>query len=135
MKWTLPLAAAVFACTCAATVQAQSTESSSVTAEVPTSPPIADQRPHSYSRFGITIEDPYHWLKDQSYPVIDDPDVLAYLNQENAWFEAQMAPHAQLVETLFTEMRARLKEDDATVPQKDGEWIYWAEFERRREYR
>lgn len=135
MKWTFTLAAAIFACTCAGAVQAQTTESSSVTAEVPTSPPLAEQRPHSYSRFGITIEDPYHWLKDQSYPVIDDPDVLAYLNQENAWFEAQMAPHGGLVETLFAEMRGRLKEDDASVPQKDGDWIYWAEYEPGSEYR
>lgn len=135
MKWTLPFAAAIFACTCAASVQAQTTESPSVTNQVPTSPPIAEQRPHSYSRFGITIEDPYHWLKDQSYPTVDDPDVLAYLNQENAWFEAQMAPHAQLVETLFTEMRGRLKEDDATVPQKDGDWVYWSEFIPGSEYR
>lgn len=135
MKWTLPFAAAVFACTCAATVQAQTTESASVTAQVPTSPPIAQQRPHSYSRFGITIDDPYYWLKDQSYPTVDDAQVLDYLNQENAWFAAQMAPHAPLVETLFSEMRGRLKEDDASVPQKDGDWVYWSEFVAGSEYR
>jgi oligopeptidase B len=96
---------------------------------------LAQQRAHSYSRFGITIEDPYYWLKDQSYPVVDDPDVLAYLNQENAWFENAMAPHAPLVETLFAEMRGRLKEDESSVPQKDGEWVYWSEYEPGSEYR
>ncbi|MEO5707612.1 MAG: S9 family peptidase [Alteraurantiacibacter sp.] len=135
MKWTLPLAAVFLACTCAPSVLAQSSETSPVTEQTPTSPPLADQRAHSYSRFGITIEDPYHWLKDDSYPVVDDPDVLGYLTQENAFFEAQMAPHAALVETLFAEMRGRLKEDDATVPQQDGEWLYWSEYEPGKEYR
>ncbi|TIX48920.1 S9 family peptidase [Alteraurantiacibacter aquimixticola] len=114
---------------------AQSSESSSVSETTPTAPPIAEQRPHSYSRHGITIEDPYHWLKDQSYPTIDDEDVLDYVRAENAWFEAQMAPHQKLVEELFAEMRARLKEDDSTVPQKDGDWVYWSEFEPGAEYR
>ncbi|MFC3098077.1 S9 family peptidase [Alteraurantiacibacter palmitatis] len=104
-------------------------------AAVPTSPPLAEQREYSYSRHGITISDPWHWLRDPSYPVIDDPDVLAYLNAENAWFEANMAPHQGLVDTLFAEMRGRIKEDDATVPQKDGDWLYWSEYEAGREYR
>ncbi|MFC3100172.1 S9 family peptidase [Altererythrobacter lauratis] len=106
-----------------------------VTATAPTSPPLAEQREYSYSRHGITISDPWHWLRDPSYPVIDDPDVLAYLNAENAWFEANMAPHQALVDTLFAEMRGRIKEDDATVPQKDGDWLYWSEYEAGSEYR
>ncbi len=143
MKWTFPLALAAVAITCtplaAFPSAAQTNESEPVTSPAPTTPPtappIAEQRPYSYSRHGITVEDPYHWLRDDSYPVIDDPDVLDYLNRENAWFEAQMAPHQPLVETLFAEMRGRLKEDDATVPQKDGEWLYWSEYEPGREYR
>ena len=98
-------------------------------------PPRAEQRPYEYSRHGITVSDPYHWLRDQSYPTIDDEDVLAHLRAENAYFEAQMAPQANLVEALFTEMRARIKEDDATVPQRDGEWEYWSEFEEGGQYR
>ncbi|SDC14999.1 oligopeptidase B Serine peptidase. MEROPS family S09A [Sphingomonas sp. YR710] len=98
-------------------------------------PPIAEQRPHSSTRHGITIEDPYFWLKDQKYPVVDDPDVLAYLTEENAWFEAAMKPHETLVETLFAEMKGRLKEDDAGVPQKDGDWLYWWAFKPGSQYR
>ena len=97
--------------------------------------PVADRRPHNSTRHGITIEDPYHWLKDQKYPVIDAPDVLAYLTEENAWFEAAMAPHAGLVDTLFEEMKGRLKEDDASVPQKDGDWLYWWAFKPGGQYR
>lgn len=98
-------------------------------------PPVAAQRPHAYTRHGQTIEDPWFWLKDQKYPVIDDPDVLAYLGEENAYFEAAMKPHEALVETLFAEMKARLKEDDASVPQKDGDWLYWWAFRPGGQYR
>jgi oligopeptidase B len=98
-------------------------------------PPVAAQRPHAYTRHGQTIEDPWFWLKDQKYPVIDDPDVLAYLREENAYFDAAMQPHEALVETLFAEMKARLKEDDASVPQKDGDWLYWWAFRPGGQYR
>jgi len=54
--------------------------------EIP-APPTAEQRPYSYERHGVTIEDPWHWLRDPKYPEVDDPDVLAYLRAENAYFE------------------------------------------------
>ena len=98
-------------------------------------PPRAGTRPHSYARFGQTVEDPWFWLKDQGYPKVDDVDVLAYLEAENAYFEAAMAPAAALVETIFQEMKGRLKEDDASVPQKDGDWLYWWAFRPGGEYR
>jgi oligopeptidase B len=98
-------------------------------------PPVAERRPHSYSRHGYTIEDPYHWLKDQGYPQVDDADVLTYLTAENDYFNAMMQPHQALVGTLFEEMKARLKEDDASVPQKDGDWLYWWEFRLGAQYR
>ncbi|MFC7499207.1 S9 family peptidase [Enterovirga sp. GCM10030262] len=98
-------------------------------------PPVAAQRPYSYEQHGVTIEDPYHWLRDQSYPKVDDADVLDYLKAENAYFEAMMAPHAELVETLFQEMKGRIKEDDRSVPVKDGEWLYWWAFDAGAQYR
>ncbi len=119
--------------TLSAGLSAQAQESASVPA--PTSPPVAEQREHSYTRHGITVSDPYNWLHDKSYPKVDDPDVLEYLNQENAWFEARMAPRKALVDTIFEELKGRVKQDDSTVPQKDGEWLYWSEFEEGKEYR
>ena len=91
-------------------------------------PPVAEMRTHIYTRFGHTIADPYFWLKDQGYPKVDDADVLAYLKAENGYFEAAMAPHRPLVDTIFAEMKGRIKENDATVPQADGDWIYWTAF-------
>jgi oligopeptidase B len=98
-------------------------------------PPVAEKRAHSFTHHGITIEDPYHWLKDQSYPKVDDADVLDYLKQENAYFEANMAAHKPLTDQLFAEMKARIKEDDSSVPQKDGDWIYWSKFDAGAQYR
>jgi oligopeptidase B len=98
-------------------------------------PPIAAKKPHSSTRHGITIQDEYHWLKDQSYPKVDDKEVLDHLKAENAYFEAQMKPRAALVESIFQEMKGRLKEDESSVPQKDGDYLYWRKFEKGAQYK
>ncbi|WP_448662024.1 S9 family peptidase [Sphingomonas sp. CJ20] len=97
-------------------------------------PPVAATRPFSFERHGVTIEDPWAWIKDPGYPDVTDKDVLAYLDEENAYFEAVMAPHKPLSDRLFTEMRGRIKEDESTVPQQDGDWIYWTDYETGGEY-
>jgi len=98
-------------------------------------PPRAAQRPHSYVRHGVRVEDPYAWLRDAGYPKVDDKDVLDYLKAENAYFEAAMAPHRPLIDTLFKEMRGRIPEDDSSVPAKDGDWLYWWAFQPGAQYR
>ena len=98
-------------------------------------PPKAEKREHSFSHHGVTISDPYAWLRDPGYPKVEDEDVLQYVRAENAYFEAQMAGQNDRVERLFTEMRARIKEDDSSVPQKDGDYLYWSEFETGGQYR
>ena len=98
-------------------------------------PPVAAKRPHAYTVHGITVEDPYDWLYDKSYPAVDDKDVLDHVKAENAYFEAKMAAQTPLTDALFTEMRGRIKEDDSTVPQKDGDYLYWSEFEEGAQYR
>ncbi|MBB4152441.1 oligopeptidase B [Sphingomonas jinjuensis] len=98
-------------------------------------PPVAARRPHSFAAHGVTIDDPWAWLKDPGYPDVTDKDVLAYLDEENAYFEAVMTPLQPLVDTLYKEMKGRIKEDESTVPQKDGDWLYWSDFEEGGEYR
>ena len=98
-------------------------------------PPVAAKKPHSFTHHGITVTDDYAWLRDPGYPEVTDPAILAHLEAENAWFEARMAPQQPLIDSLFTEMRARIKEADRSVPQKDGDWVYWIEFEEGAEYK
>ncbi len=101
----------------------------------PARPPVAERRPHSFAHHGITVSDDYAWLRDPGYPEVTDKAVLAHLEAENAWFKARMGAHQPLVDSLFTEMRARIKEADKSVPQKDGDWLYWIEFEEGAEYK
>ncbi|MBV8685969.1 MAG: S9 family peptidase [Alphaproteobacteria bacterium] len=98
-------------------------------------PPRAEPRPYSYERHGTTIEDPWHWLRDPGYPEVTDKDVLGYLEAENAYFEAAMAPHRALVDTLFEEMKGRVQEDESSVPIRDGDWLYWWAYSPGAQYR
>ena len=100
-----------------------------------TQPPIAERRPHSVTHHGITIEDPWHWLRDPGYPTISDRDVLAYLEAENAYFESVMAPAAALQATILAELKGRITPDDASVPARDGDFDYWWQFEAGDQYR
>jgi len=87
------------------------------------SEPVAEKRPVEFSLHGDTRVDEYYWLRDDTR---SDPDVLAYLEAENQYFEEQMAHTASLQKTLFDEMTGRLDPDDASVPyKKNGYWYYY----------
>ncbi|MFL6863106.1 MAG: S9 family peptidase, partial [Allosphingosinicella sp.] len=76
--------------------------------------------------------DPYYWIRDDTR---SKPEVLDYLKAENAFFDAAMVPHKELVETLFEEMKGRIKEDESSVPVRDGDWLYWWAFRPGAQYR
>ena len=97
--------------------------------------PVAAKKPHSATHHGITITDDYAWLRDPGYPEVTDKDVLAHLKAENDWVETRMAGQKDTIAGLFKEMRARIKEADKSVPQKDGNFLYWIEFEEGAEYK
>ena len=100
-----------------------------------TTPPIAQRKPHREIHHGIALDDDYAWLRDPAYPDVSDPAVLAHLEAENAWFESRMAAQQVRIDALFKEMRGRIKEADKSVPQKDGDYLYWIEFEEGAEYK
>lgn len=97
-------------------------------------PPRADRRPVSDTRHGITRVDEYAWLRaDNWQEVMREPeklpaDIRAYLEAENAYTEARMAPTKALQETLFAEMKGRIKEDDSSVPSPDGPYAYSMDY-------
>ncbi len=96
--------------------------------------PIAEPRPVTLTCHGIQRVDEYSWLRAENWQeVMRDPSVLAadirsYLLAENAYTEAALAGTKALQETLFQEMKARIKEDNSTVPAPDGEWSYLVSY-------
>ena len=133
----------VAALTCAASlalapiaaVQADNHKDKTSVSASEATPPIAKKVPHTYTHHGVTIEDPYDWLYDKSYPTVDDEDVLDYVKAENAYFEANMDPLEAQTEALFEEMKARIKEDDSSVPQRRGAYLYWSAISEGEQYR
>jgi oligopeptidase B len=96
--------------------------------------PIAERRPATSSHHGIERIDDYAWLRAENWQeVMRDPAALAsdirdYLLAENAHTAAVLAETEALQETLFQEMKARIKEDDSTVPSPDGAWAYLVSY-------
>jgi oligopeptidase B len=97
-------------------------------------PPVAEQRPSERVVHGERLVDEYAWLRDPNWrevmrdPAKLDPAIRAYLEAENKYAEAGFAPHEKLKRDLVAEMRGRIKEDDSTVPAKDGDFTYFVRF-------
>jgi oligopeptidase B len=97
-------------------------------------PPVCAKRPCADLRHGITRTDEYHWLRAENWQEVfrDESllpsDIRAHLKAENAYQETMLADTKQLQTTLVREMRGRIKEDDASVPLRDGAWAYGSAF-------
>ncbi|MCB1528285.1 MAG: S9 family peptidase [Hyphomicrobiaceae bacterium] len=97
-------------------------------------PPKADLRPHSTTWHGITLSDPFAWLRADNWrdvmrePDKLAPDIRAYLEAENAYTAAALAETDALQDELFVEMKGRIKEDDSSVPAPDGPYDYYGRY-------
>lgn len=83
-------------------------------------PPVAKKVPHKIETHDDMRIDDYFWLREKT-----NPEVIAHLKAENAYTEAVLAGEKALRESLFDELKARLKEDDTAVPYKDGNYDYY----------
>ncbi len=92
-------------------------------------PPSAERRPVTTSLHGRTSTDEYAWLRDK-----DDADVVAYLEAENAYADAVMAPTEALQERLYDEMLSHIKQTDLSVPYRKGAYWYYARTEQGKQY-
>lgn len=92
-------------------------------------PPIAKKIPHTLTKHGDERVDNYFWMKDRQHP-----EVIDYLNAENNYCDAQMEPTKNFQKDLFEEMKARIKEDDASVPYKYNGYWYITRFEKGKDY-
>ncbi|KAF0199882.1 MAG: oligopeptidase B [Bacteroidetes bacterium] len=93
-------------------------------------PPVAAIKPELFNEFGNQRTDNYFWLKEKT-----NPDVIAYLNAENAYCDTVMKTTQPLQEKLFAEMKGRIKETDETVPQLDHGYYYYSRTEEGKQYR
>ena len=98
-------------------------------------PPVAQRRPYRHSYHGVDLDDPYFWLQDPGYPQVEDTDVLAYLDEENAYFESWYEPHRGLTQTLFEELKGRKPEQDESVPYEKNGYRYQWRFNAGDQYR
>jgi oligopeptidase B len=92
-------------------------------------PPVAHRKPKETTIHGVTLIDNYAWLRDK-----ENPDVTAYLEAENAYAEAVMAPLASLRDDLYQEMLSHVKQTDVSVPYRDGLYWYYARTEEGLQY-
>ena len=92
-------------------------------------PPIARRSPNPTTLHGFTLEDDYGWMRDKS-----SPEVIAYLEAENAYTANVMGPTQALQERLYAEMLSHIKETDESVPYRLGDWFYSTRTEEGRQY-
>jgi len=111
---TLLLAAVIFISSCTS---------------VPPEPPVAKVEPKVDTMFGTEMVDNYFWLRER-----DNPEVIAYLEAENAYTDAVMAHTKDLEEELYQEIKGRIKETDLSVPVKRGDYYYYDREEEGKQY-
>lgn len=95
----------------------------------PIKPPVAAARPHRLEKHGDVRVDNYYWLNDP-----EDPEVIDYLNRENEYYHKMTEAEVPLREALFNEMKARIKEDDESVPYFYNGYWYMTRFETAKDY-
>lgn len=93
-----------------------------IVAQTDMKPPVAKKEPKITKIHGYEVTDNYAWLRDRNKD--KNPEIIKYLNDENAYTDSFMSPHKGLTETLYKEMLGRIKQDDTSVPYKKGEYWY-----------
>jgi oligopeptidase B len=92
-------------------------------------PPHARQEPTPTTLHGHTLEDNYRWMRDKA-----SPELVAYLEAENAYTDSVMSPTEQLQATLYAEMLSHIKETDESVPYRSRRWFYYVRTVEGRQY-
>lgn len=97
-------------------------------------PPIAEIKPETRIWHGDSVVDNYYWMIDYFKKGPDSTNVVNYLKAENAFLDTMMSSTKQLQESLFTEMKARIKEKDESVPTFKNGYFYYTRTEEGKEY-
>ena len=94
-----------------------------------TNPPIAKKIEKKLEIHNDLRVDNYYWLKER-----ENPDVISYLEEENEYKESLLKPTKKFQETLFNEMKSRIKKDDSSVPYFLNDYWYITKYEKGKEY-
>jgi oligopeptidase B len=103
-------------------------------------PPKPERRPVTDTHHGVTRSDEYAWMRADNWqevfkdPAVLDPAIRTHLEAENAYQAELMAGTADLRKALFEEMKGRIKEDDSSVPVKDGPYAYGSSYKKGGEH-
>jgi oligopeptidase B len=91
--------------------------------------PLAARKPTTLELHGDRRIDNYYWLRER-----DNPEVIAYLEAENAFTEVAMKPFSGLKNVLVQEIKARMQPDESTVPYRRGDYFYYSRYEAGNDY-
>ena len=103
-----------------------------IAAQTDMKPPVAKKEPKVLKIHGYEIVDDYAWLRDRNDK--KNPEIMKYLEAENAYTESFMKPRQPFVDNLYNEMLARIKQDDTSVPYKIGDYWYFNRTEQGKQY-
>jgi oligopeptidase B len=92
-------------------------------------PPVARREPTVNNIHGHDLRDEYAWLRDK-----ESPEVIAFLEQENAYTQAVMKPTEDLQARLYAEMVSHIKETDVSVPFRYRDYFYYSRTEQGAQY-
>jgi len=120
---SLPLLAVLFPGVILAQAPATATTTPSL------APPMAAVRPHRFDEHGNVRIDQYYWLKERS-----NPEVIKYLEDENAYTKAVMAHTEPLQERLYEELKGRVLQNDQSVPFREGNYFYYTRLVEGKNY-
>ena len=97
--------------------------------ETSLTPPAAKRVDHREVRHGATVVDPYYWLRDKA-----NPEVIQYLEAENAYTNAMTKDVQPFADALYKEMLGRIKQTDLSVPARIGSYLYYSRTEEGKQY-
>jgi oligopeptidase B len=98
-------------------------------AETAPAPPVAPRIEHTEVRHGATVVDDYYWLREKS-----NPEVIRYLQAENAYTAAMTKDLKPFEDALYKEMLGRIKQTDLSVPMRQGSYLYYSRTEEGKQY-
>src|SRR6476660_2384265 len=103
-----------------------------IIAQTDMKPPVAKKEPKVLKIHGYEITDNYAWLRDRNDQ--KNPEIIKYLEAENAYTDSFMNPHKPFVENLYKEMLGRIKQTDLSVPYRLGDYWYFNKTEEGKQY-